>query len=180
MRIPAFPGGSEFGHHRFRAVWVLGVVGVLGGYSVGCGGPTQYAVTAETAEVHLGDAWFVYRAETLGITPEAARARDASLSEDTPPESWDTPLSKEAASLWLKNCAMCHGVNGDLQGAVEMDPPARKWGTFGTSMGFLFGGDKMRAGIYRTIRDGRGQMPAWGRRYSREQIWALVRHIEGF
>ena len=149
--------------------------------SAACSGPTQAVVSASSAEIHLGDAWFAYRADGLSLTVDEAKARDAALSEDEPPEDiWDEQLAREAASLWLKNCAACHGVNGDLEGAVQLDPPARKWGTFGTSMGFLFGGDKMRAGIYRTIRDGRGQMPGWGDRLSREQIWALVTHIEGF
>ncbi|MCA9561081.1 MAG: cytochrome c [Myxococcales bacterium] len=46
-------------------------------------------------------------------------------------------------------------------------------------MGFTFGGDAMRRGIYRSIAEGKGEgMPAWGGRLSREQMWALVRHIE--
>ena len=62
---------------------------------------------------------------------------------------------------------------------VTIEP--RAWGTMGTSMGFFFGGDRMRAGIYRTVADGRPpNMPAWGAQLSREQLWALVRHIEGF
>ena len=146
-----------------------------------CGGPTQAIVSKETASSHPGDEWFAHRARGLSITEEAARARDAALPQDEPPEGiWDDQLAIEAASLWLHNCAPCHGVNGDGEGAVDMDPPPAEWGTFGTTMGFLFGGDKMRAGIYRSIRDGRGQMPAWGDRLSREQIWGLVRHIEGF
>ncbi|MCA9542738.1 MAG: cytochrome c [Myxococcales bacterium] len=37
----------------------------------------------------------------------------------------------------------------------------------------------MRRGIYRSIAEGKGAaMPAWGTRLAREQIWALVRHIE--
>lgn len=147
----------------------------------GCAGPTQAVVSTNDAVVHLGDDWFAHRAEGLSITAAQAQARDAALSEDVPPEGiWDDQLATEAASLWLTRCAQCHGVNGDLEGAVVNDPPARAWGTFGTAMGFLFGGDKMRAGIYRTIRDGRGKMPGWGEHLSREQIWGLVSHIEGF
>ncbi|MEL7368976.1 MAG: cytochrome c [Myxococcota bacterium] len=147
----------------------------------GCGGPTQAVVSADEAKIHLGDDWFVFRAEGLSISVDEARARDAAMSEDAPPEGiWDAQLAKESASLWLQNCAPCHGVKGDLEGAPQFDPPAREWGTFGTTMGFFFGGDKMRAGIYRSIRDGKGQMPSWGKRFSREQIWGLVNHLEGF
>ena len=170
------PRRLHTGPMRDVALWSVVVMAVGG-----CGGPTQAVVSSAEATVHMKDAWFAYRAEGLSITVEQARQRDAALSEDVPPEdNWDVQLAREAASLWLKNCAACHGVNGDLEGALPMDPPAREWGTFGTAMGFLFGGDKMRAGIYRTIRDGRGQMPGWGDRLSREQIWALVTHIEGF
>lgn len=156
------------------------LVGGLG-MVAGCSGPNQASVTSDTAQVHLGADWFAYRADGLSISVDEARARDAALDEDAPPEGlWDAQLARESASLWLTRCALCHGADGDLEGAVQMDPPARKWGTFGTTMGFLFGGDKMRAGIYRTIRDGKGQMPGWGDRLAREQIWGLVAHIEGF
>jgi mono/diheme cytochrome c family protein len=54
-------------------------------------------------------------------------------------------------------------------------------------MGFFFGGDSMRAGIYRRISEGGevkdsqpSEMPAWRDTLAREQIWALVRHIEAF
>lgn len=155
----------------------VGLLGLL----AGCGGVDQAVVSGEEATVHLGPAWFDFRAEGLSISVADARRRDAGLPEDEPPEGiWDSQLAREAASLWLKQCAACHGVNGDLEGAVPLDPPARKWGTFGTAMGFLFGGDAMRAGIYRTIRDGKGQMPGWGDRLSKEQMWGLVTHIEGF
>ncbi len=179
MRVPvteAPPLSALFVPSAFAGL----VAAALPAFGAGCGGPAQYAVTQETAEVHLGDDWFAYRAQGLGISVDEARARDAAISEQTPPEVWDDQLRREAASLWLMNCATCHGVKGDLEGSLSLDPAPRKWGTFGTAMGFLFGGDKMRAGIYRTIRDGRGQMPAWGQRYAREQIWGLVNHIEGF
>ena len=74
------------------------------------------------------------------------------------------------------------GSRGKPPLATTSEPPPRAWGGMGARMGFLFGGDKMRAGIYRSIDQGRGTgvMPAWGGQLSREQIWALVRHIEGF
>ena len=57
----------------------------------------------------------------------------------------------------------------------------RDWTGMGVRMGFFFGGDKMRAGIFRRIRDGVPPgMPGWDSALSREQIWALVRHLEGF
>jgi|GEM_PF-3042814 len=87
----------------------------------------------------------------------------------------------DAQSLWRSACAPCHGLKGDLEGvdlSVFKKPP-RDWSGIGPSFGFFFGGDKMRAGIYRSIHDGKDQMPAFAEILSSEQIWALVHHIEG-
>ena len=82
--------------------------------AAGCGGPRQAVVSVDTAQVHLGESWFTHRAEGLSLTVEQAKVRDAAMSEDAPPEGvWDDQLATEAASLWLKNCAACHGVRGD-------------------------------------------------------------------
>lgn len=153
----------------------------------GCSGPDQ-AVVPDGAVPHLGEDWFAYRASTLGIDVPAARARDAALSEDEPPpvEVYDRALTVEAAVLWRGLCASCHGLNGDLEGVPNMSPEPKRWDTVGVSMGFFFGGDGMRAGIYRRIQRGGSAdgtpsaMPSWKGILSREQIWGLVRHIEGF
>lgn len=87
----------------------------------------------------------------------------------------------DAQSLWQSTCAPCHGLKGDLEGVdvSAFKKPPRDWSGIGPSFGFFFGGDKMRAGIYRSIHDGKDQMPAFGEILSSEQIWALVHHIEG-
>lgn len=132
---------------------------------------------------HLGPDWFTYRGKGVALAPDAALARDATLPEDAPPNDvWDEQLRAEARAIWLQSCASCHGKRGkneDVVFAPGVKPP-RKWGTVGTAMGFTFGGDKMRAGIYRTIRDGRPDTPmvAWKPSLSREQIWALVFFLE--
>jgi mono/diheme cytochrome c family protein len=136
----------------------------------------------------VGEAWFVARAEALGLTPEAARARDAAFSETAPPETPpDARLAAHAAALWTTLCASCHGVTGRLEGVPATPPEAprpRELGTTGMAMGFFFGGDKMRAGLYRKIAHGQppsekpSPMPTWAGTLAREQIWALVAHIE--
>lgn len=156
---------------------------------VGCAGPDQAVVSAD-APIHLGDEWFSFAAEQLGISAEEVRRRDQALSEDEPPEDEQLPsfARAEAAAIWLRICAGCHGERGDLEGATELPGnKPRKWGSFGVSMGFFFGGDDMRAGIYRKIRDGvqteAGEptlMRGFASELSRMQLWALVRHIEGF
>lgn len=151
----------------------------------GCGGPQQGRASAGDLP-HLGTTWFPYRAQALEISVAEARARDAALSEAEPPEDLDAVVIDEAAAIWRSECARCHGPEGRLRGVDAMDPMPRAWGGMGARMGFFFGGDKMRAGIYSAIADGKEDevgrlvMPAWRGLLSREQMWALVRHIEGF
>lgn len=89
-----------------------------------------------------------------------------------------TAEAKRAAEIWRAVCSSCHGINGT--------PPAewagkgmRRFGTFSMKMGFLFGGDKMRAGIARTIAEGKGkEMKPFKGHLTSDEINALVRHIE--
>lgn len=134
---------------------------------------------------HYGDAWFAWRARTLGISVEQARARDAALPDGSdgkvPAEGViDEAAAREGALLWRDRCARCHGIDGIPPPPAPGQPEPRVWGTTSAQMGFLFGGDAMRAGMFRSISRGKGRMPAWGELLSREQIWALVRHIESF
>ena len=83
-----------------------------------------------------------------------------------------------AARNWLENCAACHGQEGNPPSAWA-DKGMRKFGTMGMSMGFFFGGDKMRAGIARTIREGKGAlMPSFKDKFSDQEITDLVKYIE--
>jgi len=144
------------------------------------------ALYVEPEGIHLGDDWFTYRARGLGITADAARQRDAALPTDHPAAGiWDQQTAAEAVALWAGRCAACHGPHGRGEGVPAHDPAPRAWGGMGAAMGFFFGGDAMRAGVYRKIAEGGGtvdgkvsDMPAWGGELSREQMWALVRFIE--
>lgn len=143
---------------------------------IGCG-PTRVRAPQDF-QPKDGEAWFAWRAETLGISPEDARARDAAMAVDEPPESLDEHTAKDAAARWRVLCATCHGMDGEPPERPGQAVP-RAWGGMGPTMGFTFGGDKMRAGVYKNIAEGKGDaMPAFGQQLAREQIWALVRHIE--
>jgi mono/diheme cytochrome c family protein len=155
-------------------------------FASGCSGPERIEAPRGT-KPHLGDEWFPYRAGLLGIDEKAARARDQALPEDKPlaPEAIDQPLAIEASAIYRTACATCHGRDGTPPEPREGERAPRAWGTSGTRMGFTMGGDKMRAGIYRTIqkggepKDGKASnMPAWNGTLSREQTWALVRYLE--
>jgi mono/diheme cytochrome c family protein len=137
------------------------------------------------AQPKVGDEWFVWRASTLGIPVEEARSRDAALpdgsDETAPPEgTLDEHTAAQAALLWRAECARCHGESGEAPPAASGTVQPRSWTGMGPTMGFLFGGDAMRAGIYDTIARGKGTMAGWGDVLSREQMWALVAHVESF
>lgn len=90
-----------------------------------------------------------------------------------------TPEDKRAADIWRGACSFCHGDDGKPpeMWAARGVP---KFGTLGMKMGFFFGGDKMRAGIKRTIENGKGtEMKPFKGHLSDAEIEALVRHIEG-
>ncbi|EPG73412.1 cytochrome C oxidase, Cbb3-type, subunit III [Leptospira fainei serovar Hurstbridge str. BUT 6] len=93
------------------------------------------------------------------------------------PKMFSEELLSFANVYWTQKCSACHGTSGiPPEGLL---PIPRKFGTFGMKMGFFFGGDKMRAGIFRTIRDGKNRsMPSFGKELSEEQLWALVNKIE--
>lgn len=83
----------------------------------------------------------------------------------------------EADLLWEQKCAACHGLDGTPNESVT--PKPRKLSGFGLKMGFFFGGNKMREGIFRTIRDGKNQtMPSFKDELSEDQIRALIKRIE--
>ena len=160
-------------------VMALGTVSL-----VGCRGPV-HPIAPETLEAHSSSDWIKLRATHLGLGHEEAAKRDVSMKDAVPSGVfWDSEMQAEAASLWIGNCAQCHGVEGDPATATQASEHERtKWGTFGTKMGFLMGGDAMRLGIYQTIRDGsegESTMVGWSDQLSHEQIWALVWYIEGF
>lgn len=157
------------------ALWCAAILAVAG-----CAVPQATPSAKESP--HMGDAWYAHRAKTLSITPKEARARDAALpdGEGPPPfDKLDAHTATEAAVIWRDLCASCHGSDGKPPEGVG-EPVPRSWG-FGARMGFTFGGDKMRQSLYTTISKGKPPaMPAWGETLSREQRWALVRHLEGF
>lgn len=169
-------------HNKFSALSVkaLGLLAVALFAMLMCTSASKKMMNAlDTRQGVERDAWLKLRSGQLKITPEQARERDVKISEEKPPEV-DETLGQESARLWRDQCSACHGLSGDLADAPQFTPPPRKFGTMGMSMGFLFGGNKMRAGIYRTIKNGKGQnMPAYGEKLAREQIWGLVKFIEG-
>lgn len=155
--------------------------------SLACGRPVRPDKPAADAQLQLGDAWFPARAASLHITPEQARARDAAITDkDAPAESWDPFMREQASLAWETVCASCHGVDGKGTGVQKkFAHPPRAFGGMGMRMGFTFGGDKMRAGLFRKVMKGGqadpekpGEMPAMDDGFPRELGWAMVHYVE--
>jgi len=88
------------------------------------------------------------------------------------------PEAKRAADIWQAACSFCHGIDGTPAEAWA-GKGMRKFGTYRMKMGFFFGGDKMRAGIAKTIAEGKGkEMRPFKDHLTAAEIEALVRHIE--
>ncbi|MFB5650110.1 c-type cytochrome [Leptospira wolffii] len=111
---------------------------------------------------------------TFYVTCGTGQTKKEEVAKPIPPTQ---ELRAFADTFWNGKCATCHGTNGIPD--PNVNPTPRKFGTFGMRMGFLFGGNKMRAGIFKTIRDGKNQaMPSFSKELSEDQIWALVDKIE--
>jgi len=81
-----------------------------------------------------------------------------------------------AKVVYVENCARCHGADG--QGKTPM---GEVYGA--TNLADAGWWKKERAGGKRltaSIRDGRGGMPAFGKKLSREEIAALVAFVRTF
>lgn len=137
----------------------------------------QIQISREEKARHRNE-WIFFRSVSRNIPLSEAEKQDLAISEDVPYTSIDEPLKKEAFLIWRDMCALCHGINGDPKDSLIAEPKPKKLGGFGMRLGFLFGQDKMRVGIYKVIRDGKGRMPGFRRELSREQMWAVVRFLE--
>lgn len=131
------------------------------------------------------DAWLAKRAELLNLSEQEAAQRDQSLDKSgLESVKFDDHLLADAARRWRTSCAGCHGIQGKLKNVIPQEPAPRKLGTFGMTMGFTFGGDKMRAGIFKVIKNGKKRpdgtisMTGWKETLSNEQTWGLVYFIE--
>lgn len=159
---------------------LLLVLGLLGCASQ----PTKAPEPSARPRIHLGEDWFEHRAAYLGLTRDDAKRRDADIDGEHPPRDafWDEQLAVESASLWRMLCNECHGGQRSIRRAKEMPGPPADWGAGEAS---FFGRRRPRQEIFRIIYHGvvpeeadQPEMPGWGERLAREQIWALVWFIE--
>ena len=168
-----------------RAVQSLFLSILLAAFFLACISSNQVLRPSEQYKSHTGQEWLQIRAQEAGISLERIRKRDKALAEGPVPDQLrqDEALKLETAAVWRAHCTRCHGPRGKGHGVKNMEIKPREFGTTGMSMGFFFGGDKMRAGIFRkiaagSVRDGKELMPNFSKILSNEQIWGLVFYIE--
>ena len=144
------------------------------------------ASSTKTQFPHTKGDWLKWRAQERNISLEQARQEDDGWDRAHKPDlAQRAYLHQEGRALWDVHCAVCHGTNGN-DNPQNFNPAPRKLGGMGLKMGFFFGGDKMRAGIFHKIKTGNSlktkpqpqQMPAFRDLLHNEQIWALVLHLE--
>lgn len=145
--------------------------------------PTKGAVSVGDFPIHLAESWFAFRASYLAISPEQAKGRDESISEQVaPPQFWDEQSATEAVSIWSALCNECHGGRRRLKDAITMPAPPAGWGR---GEGLFFGKRRPYAEIFAIIsgggpeRNGKpSEMPAWRQKLAHEQIWSVIYFLE--
>jgi mono/diheme cytochrome c family protein len=105
-------------------------------------------------------------------TEEREPTTDDSMAND--PHSADATL-RAARALWIATCASCHGREG--QGDGEARPPGATLPDFTTA---AFQHSRSDQQLAQVIRDGRGMMPAFGKRVNDQGIAVLVQYIRSF
>lgn len=85
------------------------------------------------------------------------------------------PVPRSGSQIFAQMCALCHGENGDGNGTLKLDRPARSF-TEGT---FSFG--NTREALFRTVGAGIGgtPMPGFGSTMTDVERYAVVDHVIG-
>ncbi len=107
------------------------------------------------------------RLAAIGLVLPACGGSD----EPAPPAA----PARSGAEVYASACAMCHGANGDGNGTVKLDRPARDF----RAGGFSFG--NTRQALFRTVSSGIGgtPMPGFAEALSEQERWNVVEHLIG-
>lgn len=126
-----------------------------------------------------GRKWLAEKSKRTGTPVSELLEADKEFTRPLSDEQYTPELKANITKIWMAECSACHGKEGEPPEGLKFKKMPRGLSSTGMAMGFLFGGDKMRAGIFKLIRDGRGpNMPAFGKKLTREQLWGLVRFID--
>jgi mono/diheme cytochrome c family protein len=149
--------------HSARVSKPLSVVAVLlsalvlsNAFIVGCGGGGGGSTEGEGA---TSDASTDAGTEAGGSTDGAAGGGDTQVAM--------------GQTIYAEKCALCHGATGmgDGPGAVALDPKPRNH-TDGAYMNA-----QTNEQLHEVIKNGKGQMPAWGATMSDAEIDAVIAYV---
>lgn len=156
------------------------------GRSLGVALPMELSTADKRRTVSPADAFRYLRDD-----PANARLTDddvwnvvaLALLEDTKPEA----LAR-AKTLYERDCAACHGVDGkgggvagkDLPGMQKMDPAMPAGPADFTDSGMMLAASDVRL-QGKLIRGGMGTgMPEFGSLYTDEELWAMITYLRAF
>ena len=91
---------------------------------------------------------------------------------DPEPVSKAEAQARAARALWNVTCASCHGQSGRGQGAAR--PPGAQIPDFSSEE---WQSSRTDAALRQTIVEGRGLMPAFGKRVNDDGVDALIGHM---
>ena len=89
----------------------------------------------------------------------------------TSPSLSASPENSDTSALFAKNCATCHGKDGQAKTFKAKFNHARNL----TDPAWQISVSDEQ--LFNSISNGRGRMPAWGKKLSKEQIDALVAYV---
>lgn len=142
-------------------------------------------IVPQNLKSHSKEAWLLKLSIDNKISLKEQTKLDNEIASDGVPHflKKDAMAMQEAAVIWRDDCSNCHGMDGEARIVEGSDIKSRNFGTMAMQMGFFFGGDKMRTGIFHKIsegssKDGLELMPSYSRKLSQQQIWSLVFYLE--
>jgi cytochrome c6 len=103
----------------------------------------------------------------------AARGADDVQGKDKAQTKNASPRANDAAALFAKNCATCHGKDGRAQTLKAKFNHARDL----TDAAWQHEASDER--IANSITNGRGKMPKFGKKLSQAEIDSLVAYVRG-
>lgn len=109
----------------------------------------------------------------VALATAAASAAGRTLRAGPTPATSLLPTAPDARELFLANCALCHGAEGDGEGVADLDRKARSF----KDGGFSYGNTPDT--VQRTIRTGipGTPMPAFGEALDEDQVAALADYV---
>ena len=100
----------------------------------------------------------------------------AEVNRQNPVASNPDSLAAGKRLYGATDCAMCHGIQGDGKGVLAKDTAmkTRDWRD-PTSLQRFTDGE-----LFYIIANGKGRMPAYGKRESADQTWQIVNYLRSF